>query len=184
MAQLNPLYPESQTIATGIVEVHVKYMREDTSEAKGIIEIHTDVAQDVSDFFKEAYRLRFPIHTVAPSSQYEWDDTVLMESNVTSGFNYRPITLGSGLSLHSYGLAFDVNPLLNPYIAFEGDKTIIYPSGAHYSVATPGTLNANHPLVHFMKTRGWEWGGDWSAESGRTDYQHFQKPNSQKNKVQ
>jgi hypothetical protein len=52
---------------------------------------------------------------------------------------------------------------------------IVSPQGAVWSPAVAGTLYANHQLVLFMKERGWGWGGDWRPESGRVDYQHFEK---------
>ena len=45
-----------------------------------------------------------------------------------------------------------------------------------YDEKAKGTLTKDHPLVIFMKERGWIWGGDWSkiGDSG-VDYQHFEK---------
>ena len=46
----------------------------------------------------------------------------------------------------------------------------------------PNILNLNSDyldspgsLVVLMKNLGWQWGGDWMPESGRIDYQHFEK---------
>lgn len=176
MVLIDPVYPESQAIAEHIAAVEVEYIDDNDTLQRGIIEIHQSVAEDITAFFQTAFRLRFPLHKIAVSSDYQWDDGMLTKGNVTSGFNYRFIKSTSRLSLHSYGLAFDVNPRLNPYIGFKNGRTTTDPLGALYNTEVPGTLTPDHPLVTLMKSLGWEWGGDWTPESGRIDYQHFQKP--------
>jgi hypothetical protein len=159
------------------VAVEVKYVGYDGSPESGIIEVNEAVASDVRAFFEQALLLDFPIEKVAPasSSPYEWNDDRLMEANVSSGFNYRLIAGTDTPSLHGKGLAFDVNPRQNPYIRYKDGQEIVAPKGALWQPEQPGTLSAEHPLVLFMIERGWEWGGSWTAESGRIDYQHFQK---------
>jgi hypothetical protein len=98
-----------------------------------------------------------------------------MAQNISSGFNYRTIAGTTEVSLHGKGMAFDVNPRINPYIRYENGVQIIAPHSASYNPKAPGTLHATHPLVVHMKSLGWEWGGDWLPQSGRVDYQHFQK---------
>ena len=171
----NPAYPESRTILANIRSLEVAYLTTEGTEALGIIEIHESVADDVKTFFHTARSLDFPIEKITPSSEYNWEDPRLTSANVTSGFNYRPIAGTTRLSLHSYGLAFDVNPRLNPYIRFADEGEVVDPEGATYDPGVAGTLTPTHPLVRLMKELGWEWGGDWTRESGRTDYQHFQK---------
>ncbi len=109
------------------------------------------------------------------SPEYARDDSKLMVANTTSGFNYRMIAGTNKVSKHGEGRAFDVNPRLKPYIRYAPDGTplVIEPPGACWIPDIPGTLHVEHPLVMFMKSRGWAWGGDWTATSGRTDYQHF-----------
>ena len=98
-----------------------------------------------------------------------------MNANVSSGFNYRLVSGTNRVSPHGQGLAFDINPRQNPYIRYQDGKVIIYPDGAVWDINKPGTLFHDHPLVRFMLGRGWEWGGNWLEQSGRIDYQHFQK---------
>jgi hypothetical protein len=98
-----------------------------------------------------------------------------MEDNVSSGFNYRLIAGTDKPSLHALGRAFDINPRQNPYIRYERREIIAQPKQSKWDKSRPGTLFADHPLVKMMEGFGWEWGGHWSQESGRTDYQHFQK---------
>ncbi len=98
-----------------------------------------------------------------------------MAGNVSSAFNYRLIAGTDKPSLHGRGLAFDINPRQNPYIRYSGGKKIVRPHSAVWNKDKPGTLHAEHPLVLLMEGFGWEWADNWTPESGRTDYQHFQK---------
>lgn len=175
MILINPTYPESESIINEITTLTVDFIGFDGAPHTGVIEIHRSVGKDILLFFQKAYELGFPFEEVSPSSTYNWDDEVLIANNVTSGFNYRYIKGTEKLSLHARGLAFDVNTRLNPYIRYTPDGAIVSPTGALYDSTVPGTLTTDHPLVVLMKKLGWEWGGDWTQESGRVDYQHFQK---------
>lgn len=158
--------------------LQVIYIGFDDQEHSGIIEIHQDIMDDVLAFFEVAYRLRFPVDKVLPASdpKFAWDDNKLMAANASSAFNYRLIAGTDKISLHGLGRAFDINPRQNPYIRYKGGETTVLPDGAAWDPNHPGTLHAEHELVRFMENLGWEWGGHWAPESGRTDYQHFQKP--------
>ncbi|HSH55405.1 MAG TPA: M15 family metallopeptidase [Candidatus Limnocylindrales bacterium] len=172
----NPCPPEILARQVGVVVLHRGF---DGRMHKGLIEVHVAVSQDVHDFFAYALEHNFPIQEVVSASHpdYAWDDGKLMTANATSGFNYRLIAGSNTVSKHGQGLAFDVSPRLNPYIRYGTDGSMtIAPSGARWDPARPGTLSKDHPLVVFMKNRGWDWGGEWPPESGRVDYQHFEKP--------
>jgi len=173
----NPKRPAPIEILQCIDSVKVVYVNFNGEVKSGTIEIHTDLSLDVKLFFEEALKLGFPVERVVKSSdsKYKWNDDALIADNATSGFNYRLIKGTDRPSLHGLGRAFDVNDVLNPYIRYVDDTVAVDPSYAVYDPSTPGTLTADHPLVVFMKKRGWEWGGDWTPESGRIDYQHFQK---------
>lgn len=173
----NPCPPELLSKQVGLAVV---YMDCTDTVRSGVIEAHRDVAAEVHDFFALAFQLQFPIEKVVRASDpaYLWDDDKLMADNATSGFNYRYIPGTGEMSLHAQGRAFDVNTRLNPYITYQdGDilRPSIAPPGATWTPEIPGTLYEGHQLVVLMKERGWEWGGDWTPESGRVDYQHFQK---------
>jgi len=178
IVKLNPENLAPLEIVKHVIPVEVPYVDFKGEQKTGTIEVHEDVADDVHQFFVLAFVQRFPIDKVVKSSNtaYLWDDKRLTEDNATSGFNYRVIKDTDKLSLHSQGLALDVNTRLNPFVRYNHDGTVsVDPEGAVYNPTLPGTLTADHPLVIFMKERGWEWGGDWDKASGRTDYQHFQK---------
>lgn len=75
-------------------------------------------------------------------------------ANVTS-FNPRPKRGGGGMSLHSWGIAIDINPDTNPYQTTYGlPQTDI-----------PGKV------IEIFKKYGFFWGGDWPGER---DLMHFE----------
>lgn len=142
----------------------------------GQIVVHNLVTKDVSNFFRLAWKLKFPIRKIIPISQYNWDDVASCEDNNSSGYNFRRIAATGKLSKHAIGCAFDINPFMNVYIRYDenGKEIDRLPHNGEYEPFVPGTLTADHPLVEFMIERGWTWGGNWTPDSGRVDYQHFE----------
>jgi len=149
--------------------VDVEYVSFDGAVHVGQVVVHKDLAADVKELFASLLSMRFPIQSVVPILAYGWDDEKSMLANNSSAFCYRPIIGTDRLSNHSYGRALDINPLLNPYFAKDGN---IYPAGATYNPLVPGTIASNDAVVALFREKGWEWGGDWEAVK---DYQHFQK---------
>lgn len=163
-------------IATDLELLSVRHIDFSNDIKHGEIVVNREISQDVIKFFRYAFELKFPIEKVVPANEYNFDDEAIMADNNSSGFNYRSIAGSDKLSPHALGLAFDINTKLNPYIRYSKEgKENIQPKGAKYNPNQPGTLYTKHPLVIMMKQNGWEWGGNWPPESGRTDYQHFQK---------
>lgn len=157
--------------------LEINYYGFDGEVHQGNIEVNQEVAEDIKAFFELAYELKFPIDKIvkADDQEYGSDDTKLMADNATSGFNYRFVAGSDRLSQHARGLAIDINPRQNPCFYFSDGKTEVRPAGAVWDPSVPGTLSAEHPLTRLMISKGWEWGGNWTQESGRIDYQHFQK---------
>ncbi len=151
----------------------LKYLSADHKFHEGQLVIHQQLTKDIQDVFNFIITLPesnyFPIESIKPVILYNNDDEASMAANNTSGFNYRKVKDQDKLSYHSYGLAVDINPRQNPVII---DENITEPANGKYHLETPGTLCADHPVVKFLKERGWEWGGDWEQKK---DYQHFQK---------
>lgn len=155
-------------IRTTLALVTVPYISFADQPLQGRIIVHQAVAQEVLDIFQELFDLRFPIEKIIPVAHYEWNDDASMEDNNSSAFNYRVIHGTSELSNHSYGLAIDINPRMNPYCARDGS---ILPPNAIHDFAKTGTLVPGSAAVRAFTSRGWEWGGDWQ----RKDWQHFEK---------
>lgn len=158
-----------QAIKQRLVLVEVKFLSSDGGEQDGQIVVDQDLAKEVRDLFQFMIESKFPLHSVIPIAKFKWDDEASMSANNSSGFNYRKIAGKDKLSLHSYGFAIDINPQINPVIE---NGIVTQPANGSYNKEVPGTLYANHPVVEFMKARGWNWGGDWIHYQ---DYQHFDK---------
>jgi len=142
--------------------------------------VHRSIAGDVAAFFDLALELRFPIEQVVRASEFGWDDPRLMAANCSSGFNFRPVAGRPSLSMHAFGLAFDVNTRQNPFVrrraTERGVVETIEPDGASFDPDAPGTLVDGHPLVQLLVDRGWTWGGHWTLDDdGVVDYQHLEK---------
>ena len=136
--------------------------------------MHQDVVADVVAIFEQLHRLRYPIAKMRTAEHYPGaEDELSMEDNNTSAFNCRPLPGSNQPSMHSYGRAIDVNPLLNPYIDSRGN--IEPTTAAPYldrSRTDQGILHAGDPAVLVFTDRGWRWGGDWHTPK---DYQHFER---------
>ena len=67
-------------------------------------------------------------------------------------------------SAHTYGHAFDVNPVQN-YCIYANGQIV----GDHYS---PGSdpYSVTEPIINIWKQHGFYWGGDWTSLK---DYMHF-----------
>ena len=138
----------------------------------GTLVVNTRAVSPLTRVFSRLYAEHFPIRRMRPIDAYGGSDERSLEADNTAAFNCR-YAVASGpkrWSVHSYGLAIDVNPVENPYV--EGGR--VHPrSGrafldrSHYrlGMAVRGGL-----LVNAFASVGWPWGGRWT---GSPDYQHF-----------
>lgn len=175
----NPQSPAPQDILHSQEILKVEYYGFDGALHCGQIVMHKAVIEDMKVFFKTALAMEFPLSKVIPISnkKYAWDDETSCNDNNSSGYNYRVIMGTNKMSKHAAGLAFDINPFQNVYIGYDKNLREIFrfPKKAIYDKDAMGTLTRDHPLVTLMKSLGWDWGGDWTPQSGRVDYQHFEK---------
>lgn len=136
------------------------------------------IAEDLLAIFRQLYEHRYPIERMVLIDNYEADDERSMRSNNSSCFCYRSVSGSKTLSLHSRGLAVDINTLYNPYVKRRADGTLyVQPETARpyinrertfpYKIA-PGDL-----LYRLFIQHGFRWGGHWRSCK---DYQHFEKP--------
>lgn len=141
---------------------------------RGALIVHRDLVDDVVAIFADLLRQRYPIERMRTVENYpDAEDELSMRDNNTSAFNCRPLPGSDRWSLHAYGRAVDVNPLINPSI---GSAAGLEPATARpYLDRTrddPGMLRAGSPAVLAFTERGWGWGGAWRDP---VDYQHFEK---------
>ena len=117
------------------------------------ITMHTKLKTEVQEIFKEMKEAGFKIHG--------------------GDVSFRPWSYGDNgyqgafyWSAHSYGHAFDVNPIENCYMPSSGSACTV---GNLYS---PGVneYSVTEEIVNIWKDHGFYWGGDWTAP---IDYMHF-----------
>lgn len=151
--------------------INVEYYSFDGKLHKGQIVFNQDLAEDVKGAFELIKRIKFPIQSAIPIGDLRFlnDDERSAYANNSSGFCYRTIAGKDALSNHAFGRAIDINPYLNPYIRADYHQ----PEGVEYDPSLPGAITADGNLVQYFKSKGWEWGGDFSD---RKDYMHFEKP--------
>lgn len=135
------------------------------------------IAQDLVEIFYELYISEYQIEQIHLIDEYNGDDTLSMQDNNTSCFNYRVVDGTSNLSKHALGLAIDINPFFNPYVVYKNDgTTYISPQGSEVYVDRSKDfaykIDENDLCYKLFKEHGFTWGGDWNSLK---DYQHFQK---------
>ncbi len=159
--------------------IRVNYYNFNGKIKTGELIMHKNVAKEITEIFKELYRIGYPIHRMTLVSDYEGNDYNSIENDNTSAFNCRNVTGGSKWSKHAYGLAIDINPIENPYLKkgkhSSHDKSIPFENRTHKNLAKTediAVLLRNDRATQTFIKRGWIWGGDWKYIK---DYQHFQK---------
>lgn len=150
--------------------LNVLYFGFDCEPNVGEIICNRLIAKDLCKIFKKLYDNRYMIEKIRLIDNYNADDERSMTDNNSSCFCYRNIAHTNELSLHSLGMAVDINPLYNPYIA----NGIVMPvAGEPYA---DRSRDFNHKIdekdycYKVFKSFGFHWGGSWE---GSKDYQHF-----------
>lgn len=164
---------------TDLSYVNVLYNDFDGNVAEGELICNNSIALDLVEIFEELYRNGYQFERIELIDAYGGDDTLSMENNNTSCFNYRIVDGSDHLSKHAYGLAIDINPFYNPYVVFNKDgsgETYISPNGsevyADRSKDFPYKIDENDLCYKLFIEHGFTWGGNWNSSK---DYQHFQK---------
>ena len=133
------------------------------------------VADKVAEIFLELHKIRFPINKIKSIHHYKADDEASMADNNSSCFCYRPAARTGAISIHSYGVAVDINPLQNPYIVIneeQGTANIHPKSGWEFLNRHKKRPGMVEDIVSIFSKHGFLiWGGQWSSP---IDYHHFQ----------
>jgi len=150
--------------------VEVTYYAFDGLLHQGQIVVDMDLAEEVKEAFCIIKKTKFPIKSVIPFVDrcFMSEEEKMASINNTSAFNYRLMTDSNKLSNHAFGRAMDINPALNPFV--KGAEVI--PLSAKRDISLPGTIVGDEEFVAYLKSKGWEWGGDWTD---RKDYMHLEK---------
>lgn len=141
---------------------------------EGELIVNSALADEVTEIFYLLYMEKYPLTSVKLVDSYGEcaDDNLSMAANNTSAFNYRYVSGSKKLSLHSFGTAIDINPMLNPYVK---DGSVSPENGAAYadrSLDFTGKIDENDYCYKLFTERGWSWGGHFKTSK---DYQHFSK---------
>lgn len=135
------------------------------------------ISQAVLNIFEELLVLKFPINSIKTMDEFRGNDELSMATNNSSCFNFRPINGTDKLSMHSYGLAIDINPVQNPFIMI--DKTsnnikVLPEQSVDFLNRHNKREGMVEPIVEIFRKYGFsEWGGNWNTP---IDYHHFQVP--------
>ncbi len=168
--------PECPVLLEDLAYLTITHWNYTNQEQIGHMIVHAKLAHEIIAIFHELYDEHFLIERMELIDRYDADDNRSMAANNSSCFCCRAITNVSGkFSLHSYGIAIDINPLVNPYVKGEqvlpeGGKAYLDRTKPYPGIITKSSDNACYRI--FTKY-GYQWGGDFE---GRVDYQHFQKP--------
>lgn len=136
-----------------------------------------DFSKEVLEIFKEMYDAKYPIEKIRLIDYYDAEDEKSMLDNNSSSFIFRYILGTNRISWHSYGLAIDINPYVNP--CFHPDSKTVEPVGTekflNRSLEQAGLIKEGDACHKAFTSRGWEWGGSWKDPNYSTDYMHFAK---------
>lgn len=158
--------------------VKVYHYGYDKKVKKGELIVNKKIAKSVVKIFYELYKKKYPIQKMKLVDNYGANDNKSMRANNTSAFNYRKINGTSSLSRHSYGMAIDINPRINPWV--KGTKVSPTNGKVYQQRSTKkckgkyrkNMIHKNDTVYKIFKKYGFTWGGEWSSQK---DYQHFEK---------
>lgn len=141
------------------------------------------IADKVEKIFAALLEQKFPLAKIRTIDHYEGDDEKSMEDNNSSAFNCRLIMGKNICSIHSYGLAIDINPVQNPYMVQLQDAVKICPArGKQYIDRSELSLGmvGEREVEIFRQNKLIGWGGDWQSLK---DWQHFEVPREHAEKI-
>jgi hypothetical protein len=152
--------------------VEVTHLDFEGAVKTGELVVAAPVADDIIGVFRQLFEAEFPIASLKRIDHFGGDDMASMTANNSSAFNSRRIYNTDRLSNHSYGLAVDINPLLNPVVDGDAVRPIAGQEFLDRADVRPGMIVRPGPVVAAFDAIGWEWGGDWQSFK---DYHHFQR---------
>jgi D-alanyl-D-alanine carboxypeptidase-like protein len=148
----------------------------DNQPHPGQLIVNRRVAANVVSVFRTLYRARFPIRKMEIVHAYVGPNytgrTDQPSDDDTAGFNCRNVPGAPGVwSQHAYGLAVDINPVENPYVAASGQ--VVPKEGRSFADRArrrAGTILRHGVVVRAFASIGWGWGGNWHSFQ---DFMHF-----------
>ena len=134
--------------------------------------VYHKLANPTVAIFHALFDAGFRIERMQPYEDFPVGEYAAHDDTV--GFSCRPAQDNPGsFSWHAYGLAVDINPLVNSY---HDPKEGWWPAGSAANAprdrTAPGLLSAHSPAVRAFMAHGWAWGG---IDGKAPDYMHFGK---------
>ncbi|HEV2613903.1 MAG TPA: M15 family metallopeptidase [Gammaproteobacteria bacterium] len=155
-----------------LVHVQVPYWGFDHKSHTGILVVNKNIEPQVKQIFEKIYQIKFPIEKIKPLEDYNNNEEKAMEDNDTFGYHCKKMTSNSNrFSKHAYGLAIDINPVLNPYISHTKFLPVNGKIYADRTLNKPGMITKDSPIYTIFSDENWKWGGNWKAFK---DYHHFE----------
>jgi hypothetical protein len=153
---------------SGLRYLTMSYVGWDGASHTGEMVVSKNVVTVIANAFNRMYDQRFQIRRMKLVDDYQGSDDRSMADDNTSAFNCRPVSGGSGWSMHAYGLAVDINPIENPYV--RGSK-VSPPAGRPFVSRSPARKGMiTRDVVAGFRVHHWGWGGYFT---GAKDWQHF-----------
>ena len=158
--------------------VQVLHYGFDGKVKEGELIVNKKIAKKTVKVFYALYQKKYRIERMRLIDDYGANDEKSMAANNTSAFNYRVISGTTKLSNHSYGMAIDINPRINPYITKYGIAPANSKVYRNRNVATcrgkyrDYMIHRGDEVYRIFKKNGFSWGGDWKYSK---DYQHFER---------
>ena len=162
---------------TDLRYVTVKYYDFHGRVQSGELVVNKKIALKTVKIFYELYKIKYQIQRMKLIDDYGANDIKSMTANNTSAFNYRKISGTKTLSRHAYGMAIDINPVINPYVK---GSSVSPSNGKLYKQRTVSKckgkykkymIHKNDKVYKIFTKYGFKWGGDWKSYK---DYQHFE----------
>ena len=144
----------------------VRYYDFKGKKRNGELIVNRRIAKRPLTIFRKLYKMKYRIQRIKLVDAYGADDEKSMSANNTSAFNYRVIKGTNRLSKHSYGMAIDINPRINPCVSAAGIEPA---NGKKYvnrkwkGKYSKYMIHKNSKIVKLFK--------NWPEKK---DYQHFE----------
>ena len=182
-------YNTSDTVLNPKEYTYVGILYIDTSGVVNAGEMicNSSIAQDLTEIFYSLYQSDYQLGSVSLPENFapqrkapdNADDICVgsINANNTYCFCMSPIddaVTSSQASLHSLGLAIDINPAYNPYVVIQDDLEASSPTYSDRSQDFALKIDQNDLCYRLFTERGFTWGGDRNINKS---YMHFQKKN-------
>ena len=166
---------ESPVTCDDLAYLTVPYYNFDGQTSTGHMIVNKKIADEVLDIFAELYVQQYPIQSMELAEDFDsMQNTLLNSTELASMGNNNTCALyykksGNDFSPHSYGLAIDVNPKINPSADTNGSaipkNAGKYLSGEELtSTEQWARITEDSDICKVFTSRGWSWGGDNSGE--------------------